>query len=72
MYQRQRSQSLGEPPNLEGDKAARNVSINDNGNGEFSEGDSDERQAKQNLGTKIKVNKLSRISFTYGEKEVQI
>ena len=44
------------PPNLQGDNAATNVLMNDNDNEEFSEGLSDERQTKNNLGTKRKIN----------------
>jgi len=40
--------------NLEDGNASTNVSINDND--EFSEGVSDERQVKKNLGTKRKIN----------------
>jgi hypothetical protein len=36
--------------------AATNVSVNDNDNDEFSEGVSDEHQAKENLKTKRKIN----------------
>ena len=46
---------LGSTPNLEDDNASTNVSINDYNNDGFSEGVSDEHQAKQNVGTKIKV-----------------
>ena len=56
MYQRLWNQSLGVPPNLEDDNASTNVSINDNDSGKFSEGVSDEREAKQNLWTKRKIN----------------
>ena len=56
MYRRLRNQPLGVPPNLEDDIASTNVSINDNDNDEFSEGVSDERQAKKNLGAKRKIN----------------
>ena len=48
--------ALGSTPNLEDDNASTKVSINDNDNDEFSEGVSDERQAKKNLGTKRKIN----------------
>jgi len=46
--------------------AATNVSVNDNGNDEFSEGVSDEHQAKENLNTK-REDKLSRSNFTFGD-----
>jgi len=52
MYQRLRNQPLGVPPNLEDGNASSNVSIKDNDIDEFSEGVSDERQAKKYLGTK--------------------
>ena len=39
-------------PNLEDDNASTNVSINDNDNDESSDGVSDERQVKKNLGTR--------------------
>jgi len=48
--------ALGSTPNLEDDNASTNVSINDNDNDEFSEGGSDERQVKKNLGTRRKIN----------------
>ena len=48
--------ALGSTPNLEDDNASTNVSINDNDSDEFSEGVSDERQPKKNLGTKRKIN----------------
>jgi len=55
MYQRLRNQPLGVPPYLEDGNASTNVSINDNNIDEFSEGVSDERQAKKYLGT-TKIN----------------
>jgi hypothetical protein len=48
--------ALGSTPNLEDDNASTNVSINDNDSDEFSEGASDERQVKKNLGTRRKIN----------------
>ena len=42
--------------NLEDSNASTDVSINNNDNDEFSEGVSDERQVKKNLGTKRKIN----------------
>ena len=47
---------MGVPPNLEDVKPSTNVSINDNDNNDFSEGVSDERQAKKNIGTRRKIN----------------
>jgi len=47
---------LGSNRNLADGNASRNVPINDNGNDEFSEGVSDERHVKKNLGTKRKIN----------------
>jgi hypothetical protein len=47
MYQRLKNQPLGVPPNLEDGNASANVSIDDNDNGEFIEGVSEERQAKK-------------------------
>ena len=46
----------GGPPHPEDDNASTNVPINDTDSDEFSEGVSYERQAKKNLGTKIKIN----------------
>ena len=46
------SSALGSTRNLEDGNAKTNVSINDKDNDEFSEGVSDERQVKKNLGTK--------------------
>jgi len=56
MYQRLRNQPLGVTRNLEDDGASTNVLINDNNIDEFSEGVSDESQAKKYLGTKRKIN----------------
>ena len=47
---------LGSTRNFEDGNASTNVSINESGNDEFSEGVSDERQVKKNLGTKRKIN----------------
>jgi len=49
---------LGSTRNLEDGIASTKVSINDNDNGsdEFSEGVSEERQVKKNLGTRRKIN----------------
>jgi hypothetical protein len=49
------SSVLGSARNLEDGNATTNVSINDNDNDELSEGGSDERQVKKNLGTKRKI-----------------
>jgi len=46
----------GSTRNLEDGIASTNVSINDNDNDKFSEGVSDERQVKKNLGAKRKIN----------------
>jgi len=46
---------LGSTRNLEGGNASTDVSINDNDSDEFSEGVSDERQIKKNLGTKRQI-----------------
>src|SRR5215510_4243708 len=50
------SSDLASIPNLEDDNTSINISINDNDNDELSEGISDERHAKKNLGTKRKIN----------------
>jgi hypothetical protein len=47
---------LGVPPNLEEDNVSTNVSINDSDIDDFSDGVSDERQAKKYLGTKRKIS----------------
>ena len=47
---------LGITRNFEDSNASINVSINDSDNDEFSEGVSNERQVKKNLGTKRKIN----------------
>jgi len=47
---------LGVPPNLEEDNVSTNVSINDSDIDDFSEGVSDERQAKKYLATKSKIS----------------
>jgi hypothetical protein len=46
---------LGSTRNFEDSNASTNISINDSENDEFSEGVSDERQVKKNLGTKRKI-----------------
>jgi hypothetical protein len=56
---------LGSNRNLADGNASRNVPINDNGNDEFSEGVSDERRVKKNLGTERKIN-FQEESFTIG------
>jgi hypothetical protein len=58
MYQRLRNRPLGVPPNIEdgNGNASTIVLINDHDSDEFSEGVSDKRQAKKNLGTKRKIN----------------
>ena len=48
--------ALTSTPHLQCDNASTNVSINDTDNDQFSEGLSDERQAKNNLGTKRNIN----------------
>jgi hypothetical protein len=47
---------LGNTRNFEDGIASTNVPINDSDNDKFSEGVSDERQVKKNLGTKRKIN----------------
>jgi hypothetical protein len=51
-----RESVLESTPNLKDGNASTNVSINDNDSDEFSEGISDERQIKKNLGTKRDIN----------------
>ena len=48
--------ALGSTQNFEQSIALTNVSINDNNNDEFSEGGSNERQVKKNVGTKRQIN----------------
>jgi len=55
MYQRLESIHVS-TRNLEGCNVSTNVSINNNDNGELTEGVSDERQVKKYLGTKRKIN----------------
>jgi len=57
---------LGNTRNFEDGNASTNIPINDSDNDEFSEGVSDERQEKSRDKDK---DKLSRRSFTFGEKE---
>ena len=47
---------LGSTRNFEDGNASTNFSVNDSDSDEFSEGVSDERQVKENLGTKRKLN----------------
>jgi len=56
MYQRLRNQPLGVPPKREDGNASADISISDNGNDEFIEGVSDERQAKKKSRTKRMKN----------------
>ena len=66
MYQRLRNQPvLGSTRNFEDGNASTNVPINDSDNDEFSEGVSDERRVKKNLGTERKIN-FQEESFTIG------
>ena len=60
---------LGSTQNFEVVDASTNFPINDSDNDWFNEGGSDERQVKEKSRDK-KKNKLSRRSFTFGEKEV--
>jgi len=60
---------LGNTPSLEDANVSTNVSINYNDKYEFSEGVSAERQVKKKSRYK-KKDKLSRRSFTFGEKKV--
>jgi len=55
---------LGSTRHFEDGNASTNISLNDNDNDEFTEGVSDERQVKKNLGTKR--HKFSRRSFMFG------
>jgi hypothetical protein len=49
IYQRLRNQLVGLPPILEDGNVSANVSINNNDDDEFTEGVSDERQAKKKI-----------------------